>query len=274
MKRIIRVLLAAFVVSVLAGCGSSVNTKEVTEYLDAASVETSALVFYVYDGSTTTVRFLFDKDQEKEILKAVSRPKAMPVADWSPSKGDAPFYGIEIYGTDSSLTVFFADGHVILGDGRAYEMDYSFQGYEGRYAWRETNYYGGMYMPCSHYVVLGRSGWKTELMNESDRVVNERLVMNEISSSNGIVEVKITNNMGMEWRCGEYYDLEVMIADTWYKVPIIESYAVNDIAYTLPMGETHTGKYDLSHFGDLPKGRYRLIVEGSDVCAAMEISLD
>ncbi len=274
MKRIIRLLLAAFVVSVLAGCGSSVNTKQVSEYLENASIDTSALAFYSYDGSTTTVRFLFDKGQKMEIINNISKLKATPVADWSLSKGDIPFYGVEIYGDDDYLSVLFAGGHVILGDGRVYEMNYSFQGYDGKYAWSETEYYGGMYMPCSHYAVLGQTGWKKELMNESDRVVNERLVVKEIFSLDKTVEVEITNNMGMDWSYGEYYDFEVLIDDTWYKVPIAESYAVNDIAYILPMGETQTRKYDLGPFGELPNGRYRLIIDGADVSAAMNISVD
>ena len=131
---LLAVVLTASLIPPLAGCGSSVSKKEVSEYLADASPETSTLAFYVYDGSTTTVRYLFDKKSVKEILADLSKVKALPVADYGVSKASVPFYGISIGAGDlGELEILFADGFAILGDGRGYEFDFDFSGFEGRY---------------------------------------------------------------------------------------------------------------------------------------------
>ncbi len=271
MKRIFRLLLVVAAFCALAGCGSSVNKKEVAEYLKAANPDSSALLFYTYDGSTTTRRVLYDKDSKEEILKDISKLSALPVADWTPSKGDVPFYGIIIGGDNGDLEILFAGGYAILADGRTYKMSYSFQGYEGRYAWQDMDYFGGMAMPCAYFATLGSSGWNRDLLNESDAVVNDRIVVTRTGENNGIIDVEITNNMGMNWFFGDYWHLEVKLEDTWYRVPSKEPVFVNDIGHELAMGQSMKKSYDMNYYGELPSGRYRLIIDGSDVQGALEI---
>ncbi len=273
MKRLFTTLLAAIfaaaLITPLVGCGSTVSKKEVSDYLSDATPESSALAFYVYDGSTTTIRYLFDESSVKDILSDLSKVKALPVADYGVSKASAPFYGINIgAGDQGELDILFAGGYAILGDGRGYEFNYSFSGFEGRYAWRETTYIGGMAMPCSYYVATGQTGWKQEFLAPSDSDVNERLNVEKAGESGTKLELKVTNNLGMDWRYGEYWHLEAQLGDTWYKLPCKKALYFNDIAYELPMGNSRTHTYDLSYYGELPAGAYRLVIEGSEVDAA------
>lgn len=266
---LLAVILTASLITPLAGCGSSVSKKEVSEYLADASPDTSALAFYVYDGRTTTVRYLFDEKSVKEILADLSKVKALPVADYGVSKASVPFYGISIGAGDlGELEILFADGFAILGDGRGYEFDFDFSGFEGRYAWQETTYIGGMALPCSYYVANGQTGWRQEFLTASDSNINESLAVEKISESGTSLQLQITNNLGMDWRYGEYWHLEALLDGTWYKLPSKSPIFVNDIAYELPMGDSRTHTYNLSYYGELPKGAYRLVIEGSEVDAA------
>ncbi len=277
MKKIFTTLLVFIMtlttIASLAGCGSSVSKKEVSEYLKDASPESSALAFYVYDGSTTTIRYLFDERSIKDILSELSKVKAFPVADYGVSKASAPFYGINIGSrSGEDLNILFAGGFAILADGRGYEFDYDFTGFESRYAWRETQYCGGMAMPCSYYVANGQSGWKKEFLNPCNSDVNNRLVVKKTGENGTKLELEVTNNLGMDWIYGEYWGLEILLDDTWYAVPLKKDLTVNDIAYGLPMGESRKHTYDLSYYGELPEGSYRLVISGLDIDAAYDFS--
>ncbi len=277
MKKVFTTLIVFIItlasVAPLAGCGPSVSKKEVSDYLDNASPETSALTFFVYDGSTTTIRYLFDKKSVKEILADLSKVKAMPVADYGVSKAAAPFYGISIGAGDlGEINILFAGNYAILGDGRGYEFDYNFGGVENRYAWQETSYIGGMAMPCSYFITLGQNGWKQEFLTPSDSDVNERLATEKAGESGTKLELKITNNLGMDWMYGEYWHLEVFWDGTWYNLPLKTDHVVLDIAFELPMGESRKHTYDLGYYGDLPAGTYRLVIDSSEVDAAYEFT--
>ncbi len=277
MKKILTMLLAvvltAALITPLTGCGSTVSKKEVSDYLATATPESSSLAFYIYDGSTTTVRYLSDSKSTEKILSALSKVKASPVADYGVSKGAVPFYGISIGSSGSEdLNILFAGGYAILGDGRGYEFDYNFSGFENRYAWKNIEYIGGMAMPCSYFIANTQTGWQKGFLVSTDSDVNSRLVTEKTGESNTKLELKITNNLGMDWRYGEYRHLETQLDGEWFKVPAKTAYAVNDIGYELPMEESRTHSYDLSYYGDLPAGIYRLVIDGSDADAAYEFT--
>ncbi len=262
-------IIAFTTIAPLTGCGSKVSKKEVSDYLANASPETSALTFYVYDGSTTTIRYLFDKKSIRELLSDLSKVKALPVADYGVSKAAAPFYGISIGAGDlGEINILFAGGYAILGDGRGYEFDYDFGGVENRYAWQETDYIGGLALPCSYYISLGQKGWKQEFLTPSDSDVNTHLVVAPISESGSLLELQVTNGLGMDWRYGEYWHLEAFLDGTWYNLPLKKDHIVHDIAFELPMGESRKHTYDLGYYGDLPAGTYRLVIDSSDANAA------
>lgn len=268
MKRYGCLMLVALLFASLIGCGSKVYKKDVSDYFDDAKVENSAFAFYVYDGSTTTVRYLYDADQEKEILKSLKKAKALPVADWTPSKGAVPFYGISIGGSEGDLTALYAGGFVVLGDGRVYDTDYNFSGLEGKYAWRDMAYFGGLAIPGAYYAALGQNGWKKEFLSVSDLDVNDRIEMKVTDKNGDAYTFEITNKMGMDWVYGEYFSVEVFLDDEWYMIPAKTDYAVNDIAFILPMDGTGTKTYDIKPYGELPNGKYRIVIKGRDVCSA------
>ncbi|MBO4449937.1 MAG: hypothetical protein J5777_05085 [Clostridiales bacterium] len=79
-------------------------------------------------------------------------------------------------------------------------------------------------------------------------------------------KVEITNEGTEEYTYGKCYQLEVMKNGKWCYARTIESYAWTELAYSLPAGETATEEYNLSHFGTLKPGEYRLAVCNLEAC--------
>lgn len=76
-------------------------------------------------------------------------------------------------------------------------------------------------------------------------------------------KVTFTNISDEPWSFGEYYKLEVSIGNEWYYVPS-EDYIVHDLMHEIGPGTTYTLTYDLSPFGDLDPGDYRISCGGLD----------
>ena len=70
------------------------------DLLTNASPETSALVFYTYDGETVTQRYLFETAESVNLLNRLSVVPATELTDWSSDALTLPVYGIEIGGKD------------------------------------------------------------------------------------------------------------------------------------------------------------------------------
>lgn len=75
------------------------------------------------------------------------------------------------------------------------------------------------------------------------------------------VNVEFENRDKEIWIFGEYYKLEIMIDGAWYYVPA-EEYAVHDLAYELPPEQRFSLSYDLTPFGKLESGDYRIACGG------------
>ena len=270
---VLSIIMTLVAVVSLNGCGTSVSTKEVAEYLADATPESSALAFYIYDGSTTTVRYLFDKKAIREILDDLSKVKALPVVDYGISKTEVPFYGISIGSSSTDgIRILFAGGFAILADGRGYKFDYDFGKYLNKYAWQETMYIGGLSMPCEYWIASGQLGWNKDFLNMRDNEINDGLKVEMLNEGESQIELEITNNMGMNWRYGEYRWLEVQLDDEWYVVPTREPLYVNDIAYEMFMGDSRKHTYYMSYYGELPQGTYRIVIDGTDADAAYEFT--
>ena len=74
-------------------------------------------------------------------------------------------------------------------------------------------------------------------------------------------KVKFTNISDEPWSFGEYYRLEVMFEGQWYYLPS-EDYAVHDLLHEISAGAEYTMTYDLSPFGELAPGDYRIACGG------------
>ncbi len=262
MKKAIITILIITLLFVITGCGKKVYTGEISDYLKDARPESSVISYYVYDGNNTVRYYLGDVDAEKEILEKLSKIKAYPVADWSPSKNDLPFYAIEIGGVNEQISILFAKDMAILGDGRAYSFKCDVPGLmEGRTFWDETHTFSGIILPGEYYCANTMNGWNSDFLNQSTAVINDALKISFSSENEDSLSIK--NKTGSTWVYGAEYLLEVCLEGTWYYLPSKTWMVFNDIAYIVESGKTGTLKYDLRPFGDLPQGSYRIVIPGT-----------
>ena len=264
------------------GCGNGINTRDVFRYLKEAE-EGSELYFSVYEGKTTTIYTLEENKQVKKILKELSRVKAVPVSDWNPAEEQEPYYGIAVKALGgTSLQMFFANGKVMLEDGRQYEFDYDLSKFQGKYAWSKTDYRAGCYVPCAYYLAHTEEGFDERFLTESNREVNDKIeILFDLEKGEDefddiyMWDCVIYNNMGMDFVYGAEQDVEVEIDGAWYHVPIRRSPVIYDSAErTVPMGGSREITFYMEEYDDLPKGKYRVLAIGKDVCGAMEFNIN
>ena len=74
--------------------------------------------------------------------------------------------------------------------------------------------------------------------------------------------VKLTNHDTELWGFGEYYSLEVFRNGTWYYQPLKHDLVVHDLGHELAPGQSQTMTYDLTPYGKLSPGRYRIACGG------------
>ena len=270
MKRLFAFVIAAVLTVGVLGCGSRVSKKEVSQYLEGAKAENAvndSLLFYEYDGQTTTVKSLSDPKKAQEIVDSLSKVKALPVADWLPSVNSAPVYGISIPGNAEHLWIVGENGMALIGTEKSYEFEYDFKALANKYVWDKTDYLGGYALPGKLMVSRDENGWvKNALSEATNDNIADSLKVKITDASPEKLTFTITNQMGMDWvyDAAQSYRLEVRIDGNWYHVPLNNVTDIAGLEKTLAMGDSMTGTYELKAYGELPIGRYRLIVYGPD----------
>ena len=79
-------------------------------------------------------------------------------------------------------------------------------------------------------------------------------------------KVEITNEGDSEYMYGRFYQLEVQKNGKWCYARAIESFVWTAEGIILPAGGSNTEEYDLSHYGTLKPGEYRLAVGEQNAC--------
>ena len=79
-------------------------------------------------------------------------------------------------------------------------------------------------------------------------------------------KVEITNEGNAEYMYGKFYQLEVQKNGKWCYARVLQHFAYTGIGIMLPAGDTHTEEYDLSFYGTLNPGEYRIALGDLDAC--------
>lgn len=264
MKRTIPWALALICILTLAGCGKSGGAGNTL--LDNASPETSALTLYACDGETVTVRTMYDAAVEEQLLSSLSAVPAEKAEDWSPEQVTLPVYGLEIGGKDGySVEAAWSNGYWIAADGSAYRFQFDFGTLAADYEWRdEDRRTDATFLPCMRLLCQNGDSWRSDLLTPAQEPsAPEGISIELVRQSAQEVTVALTNSGQEEWTYGEHFYLDVLLDGTWYAAPPIPgSWGFNDIGLILPAGETREKSYDLTMYGELPAGRYRLVTSG------------
>lgn len=289
MKHATRLLTVLLMAALLTGCGetpipSGTDPNPLSpdpeisvqpgNLLENASPETSALLLYYYDGETVTVRHLFDQEREKEIiseinaLSSVDRAEEGMLEHW-----ELPSYGLWISDKEGwDISVAWSNGLWLDQQGNVYQVEVDFPGYweklEGEMEESGLSVY---YFPNSEYLAPYDSRFLAEA--EDPYAIMDMplgVTMELVSMEENIATLIIDNHSGEEFSYSMYYALQRKIDDTWYEMVPEDNVAFNDVAVILPDMEQAEITCDLSIFGDLEPGTYRIVKDGMIAVFALE----
>ena len=101
--------------------------------------------------------------------------------------------------------------------------------------------------------------WDIKNMDVAEELQpQENIVMELIEQTNESLTVEFKNNDNDPWIYGEVFSIQVLVDNEWYIVP--SEMVFNSIGYNLYPNEYVTKTYDISSYGTLPSGTYRLVV--------------
>lgn len=237
--------------------------------LSGATIETSALTLFTYDGKTVRNAYMFDSEKGREVLEGLNAADAKEVTDWSPQDASPPFYGIEIGGGDGqSILAAWADGHWISQDGTVYRFDYDFKHLSEAEGWEGAGELPSFTsFPCARLFAQETGRWNTGYLVPAAGLTPPEGISMELESwEGGTAEVVIKNGSGQEWSFGEFYELQAKIDVRWYEIPTVPgNWGFSCIGYYLPDGESQRITNYLDMYGELPPGVYRLVIGGLSV---------
>lgn len=240
------------------------NETKQGDLIEGASPTTSAMSLFEYDGAKTECSWLFDDVKEQEIIDAINGLDAYVVTNLNMEELDGPMYGISIGrrdGMEFGMTCW--DGYCFLGDDAVYKVDIDFAKIKEEYSWQDLDEYSLLSMPNLYQMVTMDGSWNQYLLPKSQELHSNGLSLTMKELKGNQITVNISNPTSEELYYGEYWSLQVLLEDTWYQIPTKENWGFIDIAYILPANGEDEKTYDLSLYGDLPEGTYRLIVQGA-----------
>lgn len=233
------------------------------QLLDKASPETSAMSLHYFDGEKTEIKWLYDSKEEQKIIDAINNLFAVKCDSSRITDFTTPCYGLEISDKDGYMIwLTYCNGLWLNKDGSVYEAKYNFE-----------KIYNDVHSDSVEIVSGGSGMTNAGLLGEYDvRYYSKASEMSSlkdgvklsISAIDGnIVKVLLQNNSSDDFIYGTYYSLHKEIDGVWYILPNkLSNYGFTDIAMILANGESREEQCDLTMYGELQDGHYRIEKEG------------
>lgn len=234
------------------------------QLLKDASVETSAMCFWEYSNNKAECCWLFDKEEEQEIINYINSIKpGDAVQDVDTDKLEGSMYSLEIGSKEGKFISFtWYDGYVFLNNGSIYKAGIDF-GRIKDYHWQEKDKRTLSSFPNIRYIALRDGKWNTKFLVKSKKNQPHGLKITSARLKGKKLEVRLKNKTKKETYFGEYFSIQAKLDGKWYDIPAKEDMAFNDIAYIMKAGGKTKKTYDLTPYGELPSGKYRIVIEGA-----------
>lgn len=283
MKRKMVYLLGTVLLGIqVAGCGelesppimdSVSEERNVTHFnketaqinlIEDASPETSAMAFYEYDGAGVTYSWLYDAAKEQELVNYLNQQKVQGIVDIDLSNLNGPMYGITIGTKDGTERKFvWWDGYWITDTRQVYRVDIDFNKIKENYDWQDQDSMKLTAFPNLYFLASASGTWNAKLLSKGEELNNEGLSLKVKEQKDSTITVQLINTTKEELSFGEYFGVQVQLDGEWYDIPAESELNFTDIAYLLPAGEEVEKVYDMTAFGNLLSGQYRIVVEGA-----------
>lgn len=252
-----------FTVNTSFSASSSTRAEDNAQLLKDASVETSAMSLLEYNGGKAVSHLLFNQEEEQEIINYLhSISLNNPVGKIDDSKLKGSMYGLAIGCKDGTFAGFtWIGGYVFSENGSVYKADIDFDRIT-KYTWQDKDETSLASFPNMYYIAKRNGEWDKEFLERSKKLKSDGVVL-KVKSFDGIkLKVNLKNKTKKTLAYGEYFSLQTKIDKKWYQIPAKESVAFIDIAHIIPAGTKVEKTYDLSPYGELPAGEYRIVAEG------------
>ena len=234
--------------------------------LEKAAPQSSALEIYCFDGKNTIRRTVFDEAWKDKVINAVNSLNLTTADDSVLLEWSEPCYGITMGDLDGmEIWLTYSNGLWIEKGGALYhgELDLAALFDEAASLDRtlENTFKSGISMPNS--AILAKHFIKYCQKATGDEVTEKDGVsLHFVSIDGNKVTVEYNNNSDKEYLYGDYYYLQKNINGEWYQIPVaFSNYAFNDIAHILNPGGNAKFTCDLTMYGELEAGHYRIVKE-------------
>lgn len=232
--------------------------------LQNASPDTSALQLSYFDGEKTYLKYIFNPEEEKEIINEINSLELKKVDSSRVSEMKVPCYGMTISdkeGFDIWLT--YSGGMWLTKDVSVYEGSYDFGSIYASAGDDSLNVLeGGIFMPNA--AILGC--YDSRFYSRAEAMAAEKdgvsISVKSYDEDTNTITLLITNNSDKEFCYGDAFELQKEIEGVWYILPArLSNYAFTDILHVLPSGQSVEEKCDLTMYGNLRDfigGNYRI----------------
>lgn len=255
MKKTTIFVLCFMIAFTFVGCGK----KQGVQLLENASPETSAMSFYYFDGENTTIKRLYDVAEEQKIIDDINQLVTKPVANSRVADMKVPCYGLEIVDKDGfEIWLTYSNGLWLGKDGAVYEADYDFRTlYDSVADTNPDTMEGGIHMLNS--AILGQYDIRYYEKVEDMSNTRDGVTLSVTAVEGNIITVTIQNDSEDDFFYGEYYTLQKEIDGSWYRVPVrLSNYGFHDIGFVLQAHQSTEAKCDITMYGELDNGHYRI----------------
>ena len=243
-----------------------------------ASAETSAFMFYTFDGETVLRRTVYRNTQD--IIDELQNTPVARVTGWTINDITLPIYGIRMGTTCGHwVRAAWSNGFWITQDGDVYRFDFDFEAFIEQQTWRspQTDISFVWFFPNAINLARDAFGWCDNLL-PTGAALNPRsdIEMALVSNTNEEVTFTLTNNTDDYWIYNLHFKIDVRINCVWHRIPTTpEGWgAFAPPRLRLEAGQTERKTFCLHRYGVFPPGTYRLVLENMPVVFEITASND
>ena len=259
----------------LAGCASTESLPPPAENnpLSKAPPVKGAVTLYTYDDRSVNAQWITDSGRSAALVAALSAVNAPRTGKWTPDLVELPVYAVEFQGRDGQMIRgAWSNGCWVTEEGKAYRFDFDFDALRTDHSWQEREGGGSLAgLPCAYALTRCPNSWRGDLLPLSAELQPEDgVALTADGYADGLLRVRLRNEREEAYHYGESFGLQVLWDGVYREIPPQTPLAVDDLAYSLPAGETAEVVFDTAHYGNLPAGHYRVVLPG-DISAEFQV---
>lgn len=250
-----------FFVLVLSACNAG-GTQDII-LLENADPENCTLEICYFDGEKTEIKWLCDDEEAEKVIEEINSLKTKAMDSSKIEEFKIPCYGLGICNKDGEeMNLTYSDGLWLLKDGSVYQAKYDIKKLYDKVSDEDdmNSYDGGILFPNA--ALLGK--YDNRFYRKSEDLPSEKngVSLSFVSLEDNRVTVSIKNDSDGYFSYGEYYTLQKKIDGEWYTLPCVKEWAFYDVLLEIPAGVKTEEICDLTPYGTLEKGTYRIEKEG------------